>query len=261
MNNSNRPILLSGSDSGFGAFIKTQNECIFWTRRSTENDYEELVRKGVDIIIHTAFNSKRSWDVTSENMERYFSDNVSLTERLIKIPHRLFIYISTDRVYPDNGKLHDESEVIVCNQLSDIYGLTKLIAESIVTSNSNHYLILRCSTMLGQHSRPNNLSNMLTKKAPVTLTGDSYFNYVLHSQVYELIEFAIRNELTGVYNVASPGYISLQEIAATLQLDVTFGTFNYPLNKMNNKKLSDVLPIFKKTTQEVLQDFVAMYRD
>src|SRR4051812_18016707 len=112
-------ILVSGSDSGFGKFVCTKLHAMPWTRATTSGEEAKLRSEGVDAIIHCAFNSAKKVPLT--DLAAYYADNVLLTARLLRIPHKLFVFISSVDVYPSDFKLATEDSEVDCTQCSGVY--------------------------------------------------------------------------------------------------------------------------------------------
>lgn len=247
-------ILISGTSSGLGKYLFETFDGIAYNRQTSKDQYNQLIKTGVDVILHCAFNSSKFVD--SNNLYSYLNDNVLLTEKIIEIPHKKFIFISSVDVYPKDEKTHIEDEVIDINSVRGIYALTKLMSESFIKEESPNYLIVRCSSLLGKYARKNTLIKIITEEKPiVTLSSDSSLNYILHTDVSEFIKLAIEKNLQGIYNLASSKNISLSEIASLLKKKVSFGDYVYNVGNINNTKASNLLPVFKKTSKEIVVEF------
>lgn len=247
-------ILVSGSSRGLGKYLFENSDGISWARSISDKAKRELKSKSVDIIIHCAFNSSSSVDSTS--LYGYLSDNVLLTEELLNIPHKKFIFISSVDVYPKDKKNHRENEVIDINVVDGIYGVTKLMSEALVIKKSPNFLILRCTAMLGKYSRKNSLIKIIEGIKELTLSGKSTFNYVLHSDIFDFIEFAIKKDIRGIYNIASSKNIALLEVSDMLKKKNKFGSYIYNVGEIDNSKISSIFPAFRKTSKEVILRFI-----
>jgi|ERR1051325_1468071 nucleoside-diphosphate-sugar epimerase len=247
-------VLTTGTGSGLGRSIHEAFGGFAWTRDLQHSDRERLKPQGVDVIIHCAFNSIRN--VPMEALYGYVQDNVLLTRELVTIRHKKFIFISSVDVYPKDGGRYSEDQRIDISKLTSTYGWTKLMSEAIVCQHCPNYLILRCVSLLGPYMRKNSLLRILEDDpCTLTLTGDSEFNYVLHSDLVEFIRFSLENNLRGVYNVSSNGNISLMHVAAMLGKSVGFGNYNYMVGNIDNHKIASLFPAFRKTSQEVIKEF------
>ena len=227
-------IIVSGNKSGLGRYLFESLGAIGLDRNTSFEKREDLKKKGADIIIHCAFNYSR--EVSSQSLFPYFKDNVLLTKELAMIPHKKFIFISSVDVYPKNREIHKENEIIGLDSIEGIYGITKLISESIVRNYCKNHLILRGTAFLGKYSRKNSLIKIIKEKNPsLTLSPKSDFNYVLYSDVADFLKTAIKKDLKGIYNLASSENITLTGIARTFKKKVKFGKYQYSAGKINNK--------------------------
>lgn len=248
-------ILTTGISSGLGKYIYENLGGIGLTRYLSTEERERIKNRGADIIIHCAFNSRR--EINSDSLYHYLEDNVFLTKELVSFPHKKFIFLSSVDVYSKKAIIHSEDEIIDMDSISGIYGITKLMSESIVKNHCPNYLILRGAAFLGKYSRKNSLIKIIEdKECILTLSGNSIFNYVLHSDILDFIEFSIDYELKGIYNLASSETITLSEVADMLGKKVKFGTYFYDVAKIDNSKISSVFPAFKKTSKEVITQFI-----
>lgn len=249
-------ILITGTPSGLGKYIYNDLGGISWTRNITDKAKKKLKAEGVDVIIHCAFNSSQTVD--SNNLYDYLADNVLLTEELVNIPHNKFILSSSVDVYPKDKKHHKEDGVVDVNAVNGIYGITKLMSESLVKNKCRNFLILRCTSLLGRNSRKNSLIKILKDSNPtLTVTGDSVFNYVLHSDISDFIKLAIKQDVQGVYNVASSENITLSEIVDMFGKKVNFGKYKYNVGNIDNIKITSLFPAFKKSSMEAIKEFLS----
>lgn len=250
-----KKLLITGTTSGLGRYLHENLDSISWNKDTSDKEKALIKKEGVDIIIHCAFNSSQR--VTSDSLYEYIKDNVFLTKELIDIPHKRFIFISSIDVYPNDNKKHREDEIIDTNSVQGIYALTKLISESLVKNRSSNYLILRCSSLLGKYSRKNSLIKIIKEESPIlTLSPNSSLNYILHADVLKFIQSAIKNNLQGTYNVASSENITIFQAAALINKKIQFGSFTYNAGKVNTKKIIKISPVFKKTSKEVITEFL-----
>lgn len=239
--------LTTGTSSGLGKYLHKRLGGTAFNRQT-------LGRHKAEIIIHCAFNRTRSID--TKNLYQYYSDNILLTQELTKISHKKFIYISTVDVYPQDNKKHSEGAIIDLNKATTLYGITKLIAESLVQKNCPNFLILRCATLLGKDSRKNSLIKILKEDYPsLKISAQSEFNYILHKDVLTFIKVAMEKDLQGVYNLASSENITLQQVAKKFNKKVGFGDYVYNVGDIDNNKAATLVPVFKKTSGEIISEF------
>ena len=79
---------------------------------------------------------------------------------------------------------------------------------------------------------------------------------MLHTDVLAFIKLSIRNDLTGIYNLTSSKNITLKEVAALFKKKVKFGRFLYNVGNIDNKKVALASSYFKKTSEEVIRQFL-----
>lgn len=248
-------MLITGNKSGLGKYLFENLGGIGWDRNTSFKTREKIKKSKIDIIIHCAFNSSR--EITSESLFSYVEDNVFLTKELVSIPHKKFIFFSSVDVYPKNKKNHSEKEIINPNYVEGIYGITKLISESIIRNYCKNYLILRGSAFLGKYSRKNSLIRIIEdEKGVLTLAGDSEFNYVLYPDILDFLKIAIKKDLKGIYNLTSLEKITLSEIAKNQGKKIRFGNYLYTTGEADNTKIYAVCPALKKTSKQAINLFI-----
>ena len=174
-----------------------------------------------------------------------------LTKQLINIPHKKFIYLSSIETYPKNSEKHFETEVIDVDALSTIYGITKLMSELIILQFCKNHLIIRAATLLGREMRKNSFMQILeNKNCSLTLSQNSTFNYVLYADILEFIKYSIKYDLNGIYNAACSKNIRLSDLAEILQAKPNFGTHTYSVGLIDNTKIAELVPHFRRTSKE-----------
>lgn len=249
-----KEILIVGAGSGLGRSVYEKFGTFRWDRDISLKERQKLKDNGVDIIIHTAFNPIQKVDST--NLTEYVSDNILLTSELVSIPHQKFIFVSSVDVYPKDSLKHKEEETISLNEVGGIYGISKLMSESLVKKNCLDYLILRCSGLLGRYSRKNSLIKIMDdENCTLTLRSDSNFNYILHSDVANFIQQAIENDIQGIFNIASSKNMTLEQIANSLGRKVTFGDYFYNVGNIDSSKIMSLHSAFAKSTAQVIFEF------
>lgn len=251
-------ILTTGTNSGLGKYLYENLGGAALTRSTPEDERRKYRVDGVDTIIHCAINTAKNTDFAT--LYQYINDNIFFVRELASYPHKKFIFISSVDVYPKSDPRHEpyaEQAVINVNDLSGIYGITKLMSESIILNSCKNFLVLRPSALLGKYSRKNSLIKIIEDEpCALSVTEDSSFNYVLHSDLLEFIRIVLKNDLTGIYNMVSLGNISLGRIAEILGKQVKFGSVRYDAGNISNEKISRVFPRLNRSSQEVVLDFI-----
>jgi nucleoside-diphosphate-sugar epimerase len=207
----NKKILITGTNGGLGSFLKRKFEnpiCI--TRENPLTD--EIISEGVDTIIHCAFNQNMS-ELNLVNYKIY-EDNINLTKKLLKIPHRRFVYISTCQVSELNSKSQPTPYIIM-----------KALNEHIIREQSKNYLILRPSGLVGDDKKRNSLHKLMNNE-DITLTGESVNDFILFDDVYNTIQ----SHESGTFYLLSQKSITMKEIAEKFNKEINFGNFKYEIN-------------------------------
>lgn len=203
-------ILITGTASGLGYSLHQVIGGVPVVRGTKIED------RPYEAIIHCAANTSKS--VPYEAAYGYVSDNVLLTQRLVKLRHRRFIYISSI----------DVPRGFECSGASGLYANCKLIGEAIVGAEASKPLILRPTTLLGPRMRPNSIFRMLTEPhAKLYVSAESRYNVVLHSDVCTFIRETIDSQRIGVVEIAASTSITLGEIARQLSLTPQFSQHRY----------------------------------
>lgn len=243
-------ILVTGVNSGLGKYCWQHFGGRGFSRSSHFDDVmREAEVKPYRAIIHCAFNAKP--DISSSQLYTYLNDTLLLVRKLLQVPHGKFIFISSTDVYPKNEESHVETEEIFLKDAANIYAISKLISESLVQNETRDFLILRTTALLGEHARKNSLIKILTQEnVKLTLAAESTFNYILHSDVADFIDVALRENLQGIYNLAASSTISLEEAAGNYDRQVEFGNYHYVTDSINNEKAKQIMNNFARTSLE-----------
>ncbi len=246
-------LLVSGTESGLGAAVHRALGGAALTR-ATRLD-ELAAGAPYDAIIHCAFGAQKL--VTPATAHAYLDDNLLLTERLLGIPHRKFVFISSIDIYPPPRQDAKEDDDYDLARLAGPYPFVKLFSDALVRARCADHLILRPTSLLGPTMRPSTTVRVLTEARPrVFLHPSSRFNFVLHDDIVAFIARALSAGIAGVYNVASSGLVTLGAIAERLGLGVTFGDHVYDAGEISNAKIAAIEPAFRRSSAETLNRFI-----
>ena len=249
-------IIISGTSSGLGRFLKENLNSYSYNRNGRNSS---IPKSKKNIIIHTAFNSSKA--ILEKDISDYINDNINLTNKLLKIPHKKIIFISSVDVYPTNNKIHKEENELLLEGSKSIYSLSKLVAESLIRKKSSNSIILRVSGMLGPYIRDNAFIKILKNSKGMgyknlSLNQTSSFNYVLQSDILTLVKKLLKNIDTGTYNIASNKNINLEKIALDLNSKIKFGKYIYKVGKNSNNKIVRKYGLFNKTSLQVIKEYL-----
>lgn len=249
-------LLTTGTSSGLGKYIYENLGGIGLTRTTSSEEIEKVRNDGIDTIIHCASNSGRGID--SEHIYHYIEDNVFLTKKLVSFPHKKFIFLSSVDIYPKGTMYHSEDEIIDIDSVKGIYGISKIISESIVKTHCKNYVILRCSSLIGKYSRKNSLIRIIENRScTLTISSNSIYNCVLYTDLLDFITFSIDHDIKGIYNTVSSENVVVSEIVEILKKKAKFGTYFYNVGNIDNSKISTIFPSFKKTSREIVTQLIS----
>ena len=238
-------ILVTGSSSGLGRYLYESLRAEAFIRNETINDKiiiaEELP---YDCIIHCGWNLKPNID--SAKGLSYISESVKLTQQLLNIPHKKFVFISTIDVYPKNNNLHEETEEINLNDVQGVYGISKLISEEIVKSSKN-YLILRLSALLGKYTRYNTITKIAMGQ-DIGISKESSFNFITYDHVKDFICYYCSNDINGTYNVVAKNNVTLNSIIKGKNTSIKDGEWVYKTGNLSWVKLNNEIDNLTKTS-------------
>ena len=246
-------LLVTGAASGLGAAV---HRALGGTPMTRATPWAEIAAGApYDAIVHCAFGAQKL--VTPANAYAYLDDNVLLTERLARLPHGKFVFVSSIDIYPLPRRGAAEDDDYDLARLSGPYPFAKLFSDALVRARCPDHLILRPASLLGPVMRPSTALRVLTERAPrVFLHADSRFNFVLHEDIAAFVARAIAEDIRGVFNMASAGAVRLGDIAARLGLSVTFGEHVYDAGEVSNAKIAAIAPAFRRTSAETLNRFI-----
>jgi dTDP-4-dehydrorhamnose reductase len=171
-------------------------------------DYSKLVdlinSVKPDIIIHTA--ALGDVDKCESDRELAWKVNVDATLILVKeaLKHNAyFLYLSTDYVFDGERGLYREEDIP--NPIN-YYGLTKLIAESIVRSALSRYSIVRTSHIygfgMGRINFARAVVESLSKGQKVRALVDQWLSPTLNTLLAKAVRELVEMEYVGVIHVA-----------------------------------------------------------
>ena len=240
-------ILVSGTKSGLGASLLNWLGTDSLTR--TDNPADLWGRPAYDAIVHCAI------DLTRDNSNA-ITKNVALLHDVMRIPHRLFVQISSVDVYSNTKGKRREIDELGAIPEDASYRAVKLACELALRNTNKPNLVLRPTALLGKTTRPNSLIKMMhNPNCRLTLSPKSIFNYVRHRQISEFIKVAIRNGHVGIYNVASTGNLRLDEIAAIVGARPEYGHYKYEVGDVDNTKAKAIFPDLSMTSAQTIAAF------
>jgi nucleoside-diphosphate-sugar epimerase len=248
-------LLVTGARSGLGNAVHKALGGIGFVRGMSADDPAILAAAPFDAIIHCAVNAAK--DVSMSTAYGYLDDNFLLTQRLIRIPHRKFVFASTLAVYPPTGRPVSESDDIDLLPLAGPYAFTKLFSDLCVQNEAGKPLILRTTTLMGPAIRRNNIHRALTEPGcKLFLAGNSRYNFVMHDDIVDFIVQAIEQNITGAFNIGSGDNVTFSDVVDQLGLQVTFGDYHYDIGPVDTRKAAAVSPAFGRPSWATLNRYI-----
>lgn len=224
--------LISGVKSGLGKYLYDNlPNSIGFCRES----FNLVKREDFHSIIHCAFNKEN--DIS--DYYKYLEDNIFLTQELLNLPNKKFVYIST---------------IDVLQSSPTTYALFKRFAESIVKKDPNA-LILRCSMMLGPTMKPNHITKIKNNEPKIGLSSNSTFNYILMENLFEFFNSKDYLQYSGIVNFIANDSIELSKVKNYFNSTTDLGDYTYKtldldspnhIHTLNNKYNNSSLKNLKK---------------
>lgn len=198
--------LVTGINSGLGKYLfnNLDQGMVLGLDR---NNFDHIKDFEYDAIIHCAFNKS----LKIEDHYQYLEDNIFLTQRLLQLKYKKFIYISTIDVY---------------SSIPNVYGLFKIFAESMVKQRSGA-VILRCSMLLDKNSKPNHVTKLIDNVDELGLSGESTFNYITYKDIARFIRSYSYTCPEGVYDFVANSTIKISDVKDIILSDTKLGNYIY----------------------------------
>ena len=229
--------LITGCQAGLG---KSLLESLPSATGLNRENCKDILDSGdfYESIVHCAFSRSKS----GEDLNAIIKDNILLTEKLLNLNYKKFIFISSVDIYSEDKNLYNSS---------------KIFCESMVEAFAANSLIIRCGALIGANMRSNSLTRLLAQNPSpkISLHPESSFYYILHSDVASFIKHSLKNDLTGTIDFVSSSPITLREIGDHYPISGTFGSYLYKSPIVSNKKLQTIFPQVDKSSLAVIKEF------
>jgi nucleoside-diphosphate-sugar epimerase len=250
-----RNLLVTGVRSGLGHAVHRALGGIAFVRGMPIDDPAIQAAAPFDAIIHCAVNAAKH--VSMRTAFGYMDDNFLLTQRLVHVPHRKFIFVSTLAVYPPTGRAVNEEEDVDLMPLTGPYAFTKLFSDLYVQERASNPLILRTTTLLGPAIRPNTVLRALTQRdCQLFLAPDARYNFVLHQDIVDFMVRAMDTGICGAFNIGSEGLVILSDIVDQLGLSVRYGDFHYDIGPVDVRRAGALHPAFARPSWQTLNRYI-----
>ncbi len=228
--------LVTGIKSGLGKYLY---ENLPDTHGLDRGGFNLIKDEEYDTIIHCAFNKAQTSTDIGDHYG-YLEDNILLTQDLLKLKYRKFIYISTIDVYPPTP---------------NVYGLFKIFAESIIKQKPGT-IILRCSMILGENTKPNHITKLKDGIDRLTLSSQSKFNYILNSDILKFIESYSLRCPEGIIDFVANKSAKLGEVASMISPNTKLLSYTYNANYKWFNPIYDTYEEFNKSSIDNLNQYL-----
>jgi nucleoside-diphosphate-sugar epimerase len=228
--------LVTGIKSGLGKYLY---ENLPDTHGLDRGGFNLIKDEEYDTIIHCAFNKAQTSTDIGDHYG-YLEDNILLTQDLLKLKYRKFIYISTIDVYPPTP---------------NVYGLFKIFAESIIKQKPGT-IILRCSMILGENTKPNHITKLKDGIDRLTLSSQSKFNYILNSDILKFIESYSLRCPKGIIDFVANKPAKLGEVASMISPNTKLLSYTYNANYKWFNPIYDTYEEFNKSSIDNLNQYL-----
>jgi nucleoside-diphosphate-sugar epimerase len=227
-----KQFLVTGVSGGLGKYLFDNLPDCSGLHRT---NFDEVSSESYDTIIHCAYNKEN----IITDYKQYIEDNIFLLQKVKKIKHKKFVYISSIDVY---------------NEQKNNYSLFKMFAESLLNSDD---LILRLSCLLGKTSKPNHVSKIMSNVEHISLEENSTFNYTLYSELLSFFSEKLHINKIGICDFVANDFVYLKDVISFAKSDTKTGQYCY------NSKYQFVNPIYldhpeyNKSSLEKLNLFIS----
>ncbi len=209
-----------------------------------------------DVIIDT--HHLPSVDYCETHPDEAWRINVEGTKNVAEVAGTYsckYVFISTDNVY-DGEKTKQYNEKDKTHPIN-YYGKTKLIAERVIETLDNDFIIARTSVLFGPHKGnivsklpfPTWLVQELRHKREVRVVGDQYNNPTHTDSLCEFLFTLLEREKSGVFNVT--GNENLNRYDFSLKIADIFGLNKNLIKQITSAELNQPAKRPKKLSLDI----------
>ena len=217
--------LILGGSGRIGSFFYRKDQYLTYRKNKINKGiYFDLTKQKISKIIKK-FNINKvvflsavsDTDFCYKNSKKTFFINCTKTQSILEELIKLNIYIiffSTEFVY--SGEKRDYTENDSTNPIN-IYGKQKLIIENFLKKNYKNYCILRIAKTYSDNLNDKTIitsfiNDLKNKKKKFTAAKDQIFNPLYVKDLVKIVNFFLKKEIKGIYNVGGPKKYSRYKI-------------------------------------------------
>ncbi|XTZ39823.1 NAD-dependent epimerase/dehydratase family protein [Salmonella enterica] len=161
--------------------------------------------------------------------------------------YNYLIYISSTRIYIDGNEANETSSLkISFSDKRHLFNQVKLLGESIISSQSQPYLILRASNVYGKAFNSPLFLPSLVRDAIINKVINLYVlpdyekDYVYINDLTEFTIKAISSNVTGTYNIASGENVSAKELVEIIEMHTGCKSVWHAVNGQDKFPIIDI---------------------
>lgn len=210
--------LLKNKKETIGLISKNAPNVDYNINAENREEVERIIKKEKPQFIINSIKSSMSTDNAEKNKNITWRTNVLIPESLAKLSKKYkckLIHISSDWVYEGRDK-----EVYTEQSLTypkNFYAYSKSIAEERVIAYSKDYVILRPEGIFGIDRKETNFFSRIKtnmEKGKVTMAVNNQYAQPIYAKTLaEIIYFACKKNVNGIFNAVGKDYISRYELA------------------------------------------------
>jgi nucleoside-diphosphate-sugar epimerase len=227
----------------------------------TRENYDSLKGTSCDVLINANGNSKK-FLAAQEPLNEFDQSVRSVARTLEDFRCGAYVFLSTGDVYPDQSSpaVTGEDQAIDPDGQSR-YGLHKFLAEQLVRSTQERWLVMRMGGFVGPGLKKNAVYDMLTG-TPLRLSPQSELQFISTDRaaelVWDLVAAGIRNE---IINLGATGTVNLgalhRRIASPSDFLPEAPTVRFELSL---EKITELSGAILPSSQDEVDTFVAAQR-
>ena len=201
------------------------------------NKLENYINKNkISVFIRFAGLSRSSCE---KNKKKCFRTNYEANKKFvnfIKTKKIKFIFLSTSHVYKTSNKKIDENFE---KKPTNIYGKYKLKSENYIRKHLNDFLILRVFNIFGPNQPKGYFFSDIQKKIKnkqKIFINNSYRDFIHVKEVSRFLDFSLKKDLKGIFNLGSGKSFSLHKIIKMIS-----NKLNIPCNLIKSNKTDKII--------------------
>lgn len=245
--------IIGGGKSGVGKYLKVYQSFIFNRDKDlyfiTRNQ-EPYKRKYDTIIYLININNNDESDVAlnKEKLEKY-----------LELDFKHFIFFSSIDVIFTESCLYGTQNIKEFDKQEENYRKMKyeceLLVDDVCKNRNLKSLILRPSMIINPYSRMNSIEK-IKNNDDIRISDKSEINCIGIHSIGKFLKYAIKNELEGVYSLASSKNTKIDKIIADAGKDIKCGEYVYNTTRIKENPVGNIEPSFNKSSLDVALDYI-----